>query len=74
MRKWETQALVPGSPSAVLEVLTEPDAIAEWAPVPFEIVSIAERRVAPEAGRGWRAGVLRSSLERLGRQLRPVAA
>ena len=25
MRKWETQALVPGSPSAVLELLTEPD-------------------------------------------------
>jgi hypothetical protein len=45
MRKWETQALVPGSPSAVLELLTEPDAIAEWAPVPFEIVSIADRRL-----------------------------
>jgi hypothetical protein len=45
MRKWETQALVPGSPSAVLELLTAPDAIAEWAPVPFEIVSIADRRL-----------------------------
>jgi hypothetical protein len=29
----------------VLELLTEPDAIAEWAPVPFEIVSIADRRL-----------------------------
>lgn len=45
MRTWETQATVPGSPSAVLELLTEPDAIAEWAPVPFEIVSLAEPRL-----------------------------
>jgi hypothetical protein len=29
----------------VLELLTEPDAIAEWTPVPFEIVSIADRRL-----------------------------
>jgi Polyketide cyclase / dehydrase and lipid transport len=45
MRTWETQATVPGSPSAVLDLLTEPEAIAEWAPVPFEIVSLAGRRL-----------------------------
>lgn len=45
MRTWNTQTTVPGSPSAVLDLLTEPDAIAEWAPVPFEIVSLAGRRL-----------------------------
>jgi hypothetical protein len=147
MRTWETQTTVPGSPSAVLELLTEPEVIAEWAPVPFEIVALDGRRLytgtralvagrlagravefevtvfeasgdrlalaadgpisigvqyvvsaAPEGGsdvhasvsvegRGLfgrvlagateallAAGALRSSLERLGRQLRPVAA
>jgi hypothetical protein len=45
MRTWETNTTVPGSPSAVLELLTEPEAIAQWAPVPFEIVSLAGRRL-----------------------------
>jgi hypothetical protein len=45
MRTWETQGTVPGSPSAVLEMLTEPEAIAEWAPVPFEILSLDGRRL-----------------------------
>ncbi|MBV9802831.1 MAG: SRPBCC family protein [Solirubrobacterales bacterium] len=53
MRRWETQTVVPGSPSAVLELLTEPEAIAEWAPIPFEIVSLGERRL----GTGSRARV-----------------
>jgi hypothetical protein len=45
MRTWETRTTVPGSPSAVLELLTEPDAIARWSPVPFEIVSLGDRRL-----------------------------
>jgi hypothetical protein len=45
MRKWETQTTIPGSPMAVLELLTEPDSIARWAPVPFEIVSLDHRRL-----------------------------
>jgi polyketide cyclase/dehydrase/lipid transport protein len=47
MRTWETQTTVPGSPSAVFELLTEPGAIAEWAPVPFEVVSLDGRRLYP---------------------------
>jgi hypothetical protein len=46
MRTWESQTMVPGSPSAVLNLLTEPEAIAEWAPVPFEIVSLRGRRLS----------------------------
>jgi Polyketide cyclase / dehydrase and lipid transport len=45
MRKWETQTTVPGAPSEVLELLTEPAAIARWAPVPFEVVSLDRRRL-----------------------------
>ena len=45
MRTWETHTTVPGSPSDVLELLTEPDAIAGWSPIPFEIVSLDQRRL-----------------------------
>ena len=45
MRSWDTAITVPGSPSDVLELLTEPEAIARWAPVPFEIVSLRGRRL-----------------------------
>lgn len=38
MRSWVTQTTVAGSPCEVLRLLTEPDAIARWTPVPFEIV------------------------------------
>jgi hypothetical protein len=40
MLTWQTQTTVPGSPAAVLDLLTEPDAIARWAPIPFEIVEL----------------------------------
>jgi hypothetical protein len=45
MRIWETNATVPGPPSAVLALLTEPEAIALWSPVPFEVVSLDDRRL-----------------------------
>ena len=45
MRRWETQTTVPGSPSAVLDLLTEPEEIAQWAPVAFEILSLDGRRL-----------------------------
>lgn len=45
MRRWETQTTMPGSPSAVLELLTEPEEIARWAPVAFEILSLEGRRL-----------------------------
>jgi Polyketide cyclase / dehydrase and lipid transport len=45
---WEYNATVPGSPADVLELLTEPGAIARWAPVPFEVVSLEGTRL--EAG------------------------
>jgi Polyketide cyclase / dehydrase and lipid transport len=35
-----SNATVPGSPADILELLTEPEAIARWTPVPFEVVAL----------------------------------
>jgi polyketide cyclase/dehydrase/lipid transport protein len=75
MCSWQSNATVPGSPSDVLALLTEPDAIARWAPVPFEVVSLDGTRLEPGsrarvagrlAGRSveFDVDVLRSSHER----------
>ena len=40
MRTWTTQRWVAGAPEQVLELLTEPDAIARWAPIPFEVLDL----------------------------------
>jgi uncharacterized protein YndB with AHSA1/START domain len=45
MCDWKTTTIVPGSPADVLDLLTEPDAIAEWAPIPFEILELDDRRL-----------------------------
>lgn len=42
----EVQATVSGSPSEVLDLLTDPEAIAEWAPVSFELLELAGDRLA----------------------------
>jgi hypothetical protein len=73
---WQYNTTVPGSPSDVLELLTEPRAIARWAPIPFEVVgpdggrleSGTRTRVAGRlAGRAveFDIDVLRASDERL---------
>ncbi len=53
MRTWTTQTTVAGLPDEVLELLTEPEAIARWAPLPFEVVELEGRRL----GAGCRARV-----------------
>jgi hypothetical protein len=47
MCSWQSNATVPGSPSEILALLTEPDAIARWAPVPFEVVALDGTRLEP---------------------------
>lgn len=42
---WTTQTTVPGPPTEVLRLLTDPEAIARWAPVPFEIVALDGERL-----------------------------
>jgi hypothetical protein len=45
MYEWRSSATVPGSPAEVLEFLTEPDAIARWSPVPFEVLTLEGSRL-----------------------------
>ena len=54
MRTWKTQTTVAGLPDEVLALLTEPEAIARWTPIPFELIDLdADRLLA-----GSRARVL----------------
>jgi hypothetical protein len=53
MRTWCTCKTVPASPQAVLQVLTEPEEIARWAPVPFERVELDGGRLARDAELWW---------------------
>ena len=46
MRTWSTHKIVPASPEAVLQLLTQPEEIARWAPVPFELVELDGGRLA----------------------------
>jgi polyketide cyclase/dehydrase/lipid transport protein len=39
MRTWTATATAAVHPAAVLDVLTDPDACARWAPVPFDVES-----------------------------------
>jgi hypothetical protein len=45
MATWTAQTRVAGLPHEVLALLTEPDAIARWAPIAFEVVDFDERRL-----------------------------
>jgi hypothetical protein len=73
---WHSNTTVSASPTDVLALLTEPEAIARWAPVPFELVAFdgdrlasgSRARVAGKlAGRAveFDVVVLRASEERL---------
>jgi hypothetical protein len=54
MRTWTTQTTVAGLPDEVLALLTEPEAIARWTPVPFELIDLDTDRLVS----GSRARVL----------------
>jgi hypothetical protein len=54
MRTWTTQTTVAGLPDEVLAMLTEPEAIARWTPVPFELIDLDTDRLVT----GSRARVL----------------
>jgi hypothetical protein len=45
MRTWTTQTTVAGLPDDVLALLTEPEAITRWSPVPFELVDMNTDRL-----------------------------
>jgi Polyketide cyclase / dehydrase and lipid transport len=73
---WHSNTTVSAPPTDVLALLTEPDAIARWAPVPFEVLALDGKRLesgsrARVAGRlagrwvEFDVDVLRASDERL---------
>jgi hypothetical protein len=43
---WTTQTTCNATPDDVLELLTEPGAIARWSPVPFTLVDLDQDRLA----------------------------
>ena len=47
MKTWTTETWLAGAPEEVLELLTEPDAIARWAPIPFELLDLDGARLRP---------------------------
>lgn len=53
MRTWTATTTVEAQPNAVLDVLTDPDAVARWAPVPFDVDELG----SPRLTRGSRARV-----------------
>jgi hypothetical protein len=45
MRTWTSETWLAGPPEEVLDLLTEPDAIARWAPIDFEVVDYQGERL-----------------------------
>ena len=45
MRTWTATATASAHPEAVLDVLTDPDAIARWAPLPFDVEDLDTPRL-----------------------------
>ena len=37
MKTWTATTIVDAGPDAVLDILTDPDAVARWAPIPFDV-------------------------------------
>ena len=52
MKTWTATTTVDAGPEAVLEVLTDPDAVARWAPLPFEVDDLDEPRRLALAAHG----------------------
>jgi hypothetical protein len=49
MRIFTAHTTATATPSEVLDLLTDPEAIARWAPVPFEIPQLDNQRLYPGA-------------------------
>ena len=45
MSTWTAHTTVTAAPCAVLDLLTDPDAIERWAPVPFELEHMSGKRL-----------------------------
>lgn len=63
MGTWTAQTRVAGLPDDVLALLTEPDAIARWAPIAFDVVDFERRRLRAGDRVRVRGGLTGRSLE-----------
>jgi hypothetical protein len=63
MATWTAQTRVDGLPEEVLALLTEPDAIARWTPIPFDVVEIPGQRLLAGDRVRVRGGLAGRSLE-----------
>ena len=45
MKTWTATTTVDAAPDAVLDILTDPDAIARWAPLPFDVEDLDTPRL-----------------------------
>ena len=45
MREWTATGLIDARPEAVLDVLTDPEACARWAPIPFDVEDLRTPRL-----------------------------
>ena len=45
MREWTATTTIDARPEAVLDVLTDPEACARWAPIPFEVEDLRTPRL-----------------------------
>lgn len=54
MKTWTTHTTVDAEPDEVLGLLTEPEAITRWSPIPFELLDLDGRRLT--AGTRARVG------------------
>jgi hypothetical protein len=49
MRTFTAHTTAPSAPHEVVQLLTDPNAIAGWAPIPFEVLELADQRLYPGA-------------------------
>ena len=45
MKTWTATTVIAAGPEAVLDVLTDPDAVARWAPLPFDVEDLDTPRL-----------------------------
>ena len=63
MSTWTTHTTVTGLPYEVLDLLTEPDAIRRWAPIPFEVRELDGERLTAGSLARVRGGLAGRNLE-----------
>jgi hypothetical protein len=81
MKTWTATTTVDAGPEAVLDVLTDPDAVARWAPLPFDVedldtprlmtgsrARVSGRLIAEATNALLSAGALTHAISRIGRE------